>query len=321
MSTTQKQQHCAILLAMGGPDNSSQVTEYLYNIFSDRSIIRLPGGRFMQKPFARAISRFRTKKVQGHYARIGGRSPLRMWTDSQAAHIESLVKGQQPGFRCFVGMRYTRPSITEVVGQACRDGFKRITFVPMYPQYSKATTGSAFIVAQKALRGLGGVETRFINDFHDHPAYVSLLSDYIEAHIDREATLLFSAHSLPRRFVDEGDPYVQQVETTARLAAAGREYYVSYQSRTGPVEWVGPDTIDEARRLLKEKPGYLFIVPISFVCDHIETLFELDLELKETLGADLAGRIRRMPMFNDDIRLAQALVELMEVKEPSRVEN
>lgn len=320
MSTTEKQ-HCAILLAMGGPDNLDQVEQYLYNIFSDRSIIRLPGGRVMQRPFAKIISRARRKKVQRHYARIGGRSPLRMWTDSQAAHIESLVKGQQPGFRCYVGMRYTRPSITDVVSQACRDGFKRITFVPMYPQYSKATTGSAFIVAQKALQGLRGVEASFINDFHDHPSYVSLLSNYIKGHIDREATLLFSAHSLPRRFVDEGDPYVQQVETTARLAAAGREYYVSYQSRTGPVEWVGPDTIDEARRLLEEKPGNLFVVPISFVCDHIETLFELDLELKETLASDLARRIRRMPMFNDDVRLAQALTEMIEAKEPSHVEN
>lgn len=305
---------------MGGPDNLDQIGQYLYNIFSDRSIIRFPGGKLMQKPFARIISRARSKKVREHYGRIGGKSPLLMWTNSQAAHVESLVKKQHPDFRCYVGMRYSEPSIDVAVRQAFRDGFRSMVFVPMYPQYSKATTGSAFMIAQKTLRDLGGVEGRFVSDFHSHPAYVSLLNNYIENHIDREDTLLFSAHSLPRRFVDEGDPYVQQVETTARLAAAGREYYVSFQSRTGPVEWVGPDTVDEARRLLEEKSGNLFIVPISFVCDHIETMFELDIELKELLGSPYAHRIRRMPMFNDDMRLAQALTELIDAKEPSRVE-
>lgn len=320
MKTGSEHKHCAILLAMGGPNSLDQVGGYLYNIFSDRSIIRLPGGSLMQRPLARIISRARRKKVRQHYSRIGGGSPLLGWTNSQASHIESLIKRQYPGFRCYVGMRYSEPSIAEAVRQAYRDGFRSMVFLPMYPQYSKATTGSAFMVARKVLRDLTGTDARFVTDFHSRHAYVSLVRDYIDSHLKDGDTLLFSAHSLPQRFVEEGDPYVQQVKTTARLAAADREYYLSFQSRTGPVEWVGPDTVDEARRLLEEKPGNLFIVPIAFVCDHIETMYELDIELKQLLGPSCACRVRRMPMFNDDIRFAQVLTELINEREPSHVE-
>src|SRR5512147_549371 len=128
---------CAILLAMGGPETSKDVPEYLYNIFSDRSIIRLPGGSLLQKPFAKMISSMRATKVEHHYEQIGGGSPLLKWTITQRDMIEKKIQEQEPDFRCFVGMRYTRPSIADAVAEAFRTGFRSICFLPLYPQFSR----------------------------------------------------------------------------------------------------------------------------------------------------------------------------------------
>jgi ferrochelatase len=182
----------------------------------------------------------------------------------------------------------------------------------MYPQFSRATTGSSFEVARRITQG-AGVETTFIEDFHDNPGYTRLLKEQIDAHISADETLLFSAHSLPQRFVDEGDPYVQQVEISAAIAAGDREYFLSYQSKTGPVKWVGPNTIVEAKRLLSNPRKKLFVVPLSFVCDNIETLHEIDIDLVEKLGAN-GSRMRRMPMFNDDPRFAEVLADIIRRK-------
>ncbi len=298
-----------IFLAMGGPDSVEEIPEFLYNIFSDRSIIRLPGGALLQKPFARLISKLRSKGVQENYRRIGGGSPLLKWSRAQAEQVQSLLSAQYPGIRCYVGMRYFRPFTDAVVKQAYDDGFRSILFLPLYPQYSKATTGSSLLLAERQLRRLEDVTVETIRDFHDSAGYTTLLREYIDANIAADDILLFSAHSLPQKFVDEGDPYVDQVRRTVELAAGDREYYLSFQSRTGPVKWVGPDTIEEVQRLLAETERNIFIVPISFVCDHIETLFEIDLELPEKVGSP--HRLKRMPMFNDDKRFSAVLAELV----------
>ncbi len=302
---------CVILLGMGGPSSLADIRRFLINIFSDRSIIRLPGGALLQKPFAHMIAALRTKKVQAHYDMIGGSSPLLKWTESQLGHIEKLMRPEIAKFRGYVGMRYFHPLTEVAVRQAYDDGYRVMYFLPMYPQYCRATTGSSFEAVSRALRGLGGVTPIFIKDFHDHPGYITLLREYIDRHIQPDETLLFSAHSIPQKFVDEGDPYVDQVRRTAALAAGKRVYHVSFQSRTGPVNWVGPDTVGESKRLLGE--GHrLFIVPISFVCDHIETLYEIDIELPEILRRQgVEPSIRRMPMFNDDPRFGEALADLV----------
>lgn len=305
------EKYCVILLAMGGPDSPAGVRRFLYNIFSDRAIIRLPGGPLLQKPFAAMISALRRKKVERHYALIGESSPLWKWTETQAAHLERIMRPTEPQFRAYVGMRYYQPYIDSAIRQAVADGFRRICFVPMYPQYCRATTGSSFESAGKTLNTLSGIETSFVKDFHQDPAYIGLLRKYIADYIRPNETLLFSAHSIPQKFLDDGDPYVEQVKRTASLAAGDRKYYLSFQSRTGPVQWVGPDTVAETRRLLAAKKGCLFIVPISFVCDHIETLYELDIELKGLSSAEEAARIRRMPMFNDDPAFGQMLAGIV----------
>jgi len=302
---------CVVLLGMGGPDSPEGVRQYLVNIFSDRSIIRLPGGPLLQRPLAHLIAQLRRKKVASHYRLIGGKSPLLDWTIAQKQHLDRSIKPINPNFMSVIGMRYYRPFIAETIREAYNQGCRHFCFFPMYPQYCRATAGSSFEEVARGLNGLRGVTTSFIKDFHDHPGYIELLREYIESHIGSNDTLLFSAHSIPVSFVKEGDPYVEQVKRTAKLSAGSREYFVSFQSRTGPVEWVGPNTVDEARRLLQERPGNLFVVPISFVCDHIETLYEIDIELKTLLGKELGSRIRRMPMFNDDPRFGQVIAEIV----------
>ncbi|MDH3892232.1 MAG: ferrochelatase [candidate division Zixibacteria bacterium] len=305
----QSDKPCVILLSMGGPETTADVREFLYNIFCDRSLIRLPGGRFFQRSFARLISSLRCSKVQRHYDSIGGGSPLLMWTTKQAAQIERLLNRKVPGVRCLVGMRYFHPLIEDTLAAALEAGSRRFIFLPMYPQFSRATTGSSFQVVRRITEGRE-VECIFIDDFHDDPGYTRLLKEHIDVHISADETLLFSAHSLPQRFVDEGDPYVQQVRISAGLAAGDREYALSYQSRTGPVKWVGPDTIVEARRLLSDPRKKLFVVPLSFVCDHIETLYEIDIDLRQQLGAD-GSRIRRMPMLNGNPGFSEVLADIV----------
>lgn len=309
-----KNKLAVILLAMGGPETTSDIPEYLFNIFSDRAIIRLPGGALLQRPFARLISKLRAKNVAQHYAQIGGGSPLLKWTQAQARNIGEQLQRDYDDVTCYIGMRYVRPSIKSAIDAAVNDGYKELCFVPMYPQYSKATTGSSFEVAQGVLMAYPQIKTRFIKDYHDSPEYARLLKSYIERNILPGETLLFSAHSLPQRFVDEGDPYVEQVKATARLAAGDRKYFLSFQSRTGPVKWVGPDTVVEVNRLLDDPQCRLFIVPVAFVCDHIETLHEIDIQLKELVGPAKAGRIRRMPMFNDDPSFGRMLADLVVTK-------
>ncbi len=301
---------CVVLLAMGGPNSTDDIPKYLYNIFSDRALIKQPGGPLFQKPLARFISMVRSSKVKARYNLIGGGSPLLSWTKKQAEQIEEKLSQSVSGIKCVVAMRYFEPYIEDVMDKISNEEYDQIIFLPMYPQYSKATTGSCFDEIKKIQKKNNSVYS-FIKDFHDDSNYIALLREYIAANKKEDDVLLFSAHALPQEFVDDGDPYVDQIKTTAKSAANGLEYYVSFQSRTGPVNWVGPDTIETAGKLLDNGKS-IFVVPISFVCDHIETLYEIDVELAEKLGEKTKGKIRRMPMFNDDPRFSEVLVNLID---------
>jgi ferrochelatase len=208
-------------------------------------------------------------------------------------------------------MRYFKPFIGEAIDEAYKQGYRTIVLLPLYPQYSNATTGSSFKEVEKVRNHFSDIKMIYINNFHDNKKYIKLLKEYIDQNIEANQILLFSAHSLPKKFVDEGDPYVTQIKRTAELAAGNREFFVSFQSRTGPVEWVGPDTINVVKRLLKERSEDLFIVPISFVSDHIETLYEIDIEIKEIVGRENAKRIFRMPLFNDNIAFGEVLADVV----------
>jgi ferrochelatase len=309
--TTSRSKTAVLLLAMGGPGSLDEVRGYLVRVFSDRSLIRLPGGPGLQKPLAHVIARLRAPRVKNRYRQIGGGSPLLHWTQAQAEALQRRLNTTFPDIECFVGMRYHRPFIADAVARAVAAGVKRLICLPMYPQYCRATTGSSFAELQRLISDYPDLSVEYIRDFHDHPEYIGLLRKYIASFSAPEDHLVFSAHAVPQRFVTEGDPYVEQVHRTAELAAGTRPYTVAFQSRTGPVRWVGPDTVSVMRKLLSRADTTVAVIPVSFVCDHIETLYDLDIELPHTLGESAATRWRRIPMFNDDERFADALANIV----------
>ena len=208
-----------LLLQMGGPDSLDAVEPFLLNLFADRDIIRI-GPAFLQPLISRFIVKRRAPKSEACYKRIGGKSPIRELTELQARALEELLG---PEFRCFVAMRYWKPSTTEALAAIKREGISRVIALSLYPHYSRATTGSSVNELKRVL-GEAGVkfDVSFIDRFYDHPLYIEALAERIEQGLARfperdEVHLLFSAHSLPQSFIEEGDPYLDHILTTVRL--------------------------------------------------------------------------------------------------------
>jgi ferrochelatase len=309
-----------LFLNMGGPETADRVKEYLYNIFSDPTIIRLPLSPILQKPLARFIATRRTPKVRHRYQIIGGGSPLLKWTRLTASNVKRELSKKYPQVEVFVGMRYTEPYIHEELEAAVGEGCRHLVVVSMYPQYCRATTGTAL---EEVLDWIEETEAditlSIIDDWHDRPVYIELLRQRIDAAVeqfDKEASpkMIFSAHAVPQKLAASGDPYVERIKETAALAGEGYDYIVTFQSRTGPVSWVGPDTLKTVRTLARKGVTDMIIVPISFVSDHIETLYEIDIELKEAARRAGVRHFVRTESFNDDPRFGDMLADLIEEK-------
>ena len=289
-----------VLFNMGGPENLEAVEPFLVNVFSDRAIIELPLGRFVQPLFARAIARARRAEVRKNYAGIGGGSPQLPLTRAQAEALEARLnrrKPEGPCYRVFMAFRYTRPSATDTLQAMASLGIHRVITVPLYPHYSRATTGSSQADFDRALTDARwrrhGFTVTHLHSYADDPLYLDAFAAQVRRAYDamsedgrRDATILFSAHGLPQKFVDEGDPYVGHIEMTrqgilARLGLPNRQV-LAYQSRTGPVRWIGPGTEETIEELGAEGVRHLLVVPLSFVSDHIETLYEIDQLFGET---------------------------------------
>lgn len=305
-----------LLLQMGGPDSLDAVEPFLLNLFSDRDIIRL-GPAFLQPVLARWIARRRAPKVEAQYEKIGGRSPIRELTAAQALALEEKL-GQ--GFRCFPAMRYWRPSTIEALAAVKKEGISRIFALPLYPQYSRATTGSSFNELRRVL-ALSGVKFPFscIESFHNHPLYITALACTLEEGINffpegEEVTLLFSAHSLPVSFIESGDPYLSHVEETVQLVMEKfpkYPYHLAFQSKAGPVKWLEPSTEEAIARLATEGCRNLLMVPVSFVCDHIETLYEIDVTYAALAREQGIVRFHRAPSLNTSPLFVDCLADLV----------
>ncbi len=307
-------------LNMGGPETTDDVRSYLYNIFSDRNIIRLPLSAIMQKPLARFIASRRAPKVIKRYQMIGGGSPLLKWTRLAASGVKRELSKRYPHVEVFAGMRYTEPFIPDELEAAVDEGCRHLVIVPMYPHYCLATTGTALIEVYQWLEETDADMTlSLVRDWYDRPRYIELLRKNIDLAMEEmgeeaRPKLIFSAHAIPQKLADSGDPYLEQVRKTAELAGEGYDYTLTFQSRTGPVHWVGPDTVKTVEMLAHQGNTDMVVVPISFVSDHIETLYEVDIELKE--AADNAGvkNFARTASFNDDINFSTFLAGLVEEK-------
>jgi ferrochelatase len=322
-----------ILLNLGGPDSLKAVRPFLYNLFSDRDIIRL-GPSFLQKPMACLISTLRSKKTESMYRLIGGRSPLLDITMSQAQALETALNSSQLTtydsrvFKVFVGMRYWHPFIKDTVERMMNDGIKHIVVVSLFPHYSRATTGSAIAEFKRAVQQLSLHASRFrvtyIDQWFDFPQYIEALAELVNEGLagfnKKHVDVLFSAHSLPESFVNDGDPYVDQIKSTVRSVVqrlssgpyniSGMRWHLSFQSRSGPVKWLQPATDDTIIKLAKSGMHDLLVVPISFVSDHIETLYEIDILFKE-LAESHGMNIKRCRSLNTSEKFINALKELV----------
>ncbi|KAF0145262.1 MAG: ferrochelatase [Nitrospirae bacterium] len=337
---TAKETIGVLLLNLGGPDSLQAVKPFLYNLFSDRQIIKL-GPEFLQKPIAWFISTTRHKKTEGFYSLIGGKSPILDITNAQAKALEEALNQlkadsyQLSAFKVFVAMRYWHPLIEEVVPEIHNAGIRKLIVLSLYPQYSLATTGSS-LSKFKEVASKYKMEASCIESWFNHPLYIEALVDVIKKGIESftpsfsprrirlsaetlpprgggkgegDIHVLFSAHSLPQKFIDEGDPYVQHIKGTIDGIAKRIEikWHLSYQSKSGPVKWLEPSTDEKLKELAAKGVRNILVVPISFVSDHIETLYEIDIlyrQMAEGLGLCLrrTESLNTHPVFIEAMR-------------------
>jgi len=305
-----------LLLQMGGPDSLDAVRPFLLNLFSDREIIKI-GPAWLQPLIARFIVKKRASHVEENYSLIGGKSPLRELTEEQARALEKVLGDN---YRCFVAMRYWRPSTIEALAAIRKAGISDVTVVSLYPHYSKATTGSSIKELQRVLaESTVDFNVRYIDNFHSDPGYIGAMADRIREGLQQfhplaDVELLFSAHSLPQSFIDEGDPYLAQIEESVRLIMQQFDmpHHLSFQSRAGPVKWLEPSTDAMLKRLAASGVKNLLVVPLSFVSDHIETLHEIDIEYSKKAWELGIAKFERMPSLNSSPRFIEALAALIQ---------
>jgi len=270
-----------ILFNLGGPDSLDGVEPFLRNLFSDPAVISLPG--FLRKPLARFIAKKRGPVARDIYAKIGGRSPILENTLAQARALEAVL-GENT--KAFIAMRCSPPFADEAAKAVAQWGADKIVLLPLYPQFSTTTTGSALKDWQRAARAVGlAAPTETICCYPEEPGFLAAVSELThealaKAKPEISYRVLFSAHGLPQQVIDKGDPYQHHCEKTAAALAAQlglQDWTLCYQSRVGPLKWIGPATDAEIRRAGQDGKGVV-MVPIAFVSEHSETLVELDIE-------------------------------------------
>ena len=305
-----------LLLQMGGPDSLEAIEQFLYNLFSDRDIIRI-GPAFLQPLIARFISRRRAKKVREYYRLIGGGSPIRRLTESQASELE---KALGDNYRCFVAMRYSKPDTADALNAIRREGIKRIIALSLYPHFSRATVGSSINELERELKKSDvPFNISYIRQFYDNPAYIAALAEKIEGGVaqfaDRNGVeLLFSAHGLPQSFIDSGDPYLDHIKTTVKLVMerfGGISHHLSFQSRAGPVKWLEPSTEAKIADLAANGCKNLLMIPLSFVSDHIETLYEIDIQYRDEAERLGITGFKRTEALNSSPAFINCLAEMV----------
>jgi ferrochelatase len=303
-----------VLFNLGGPDGPDAVKPFLENLFKDPAIISLPA--IARIPLAKFIAARRAEMAKANYAIMGGGSPLLPETVKQASALEASLAQADPSreTRVFIAMRYWKPFAAETAKQVAAFAPDEIVLLPLYPQFSTTTTGSSLKDWAQAYRGSG--RTRTVCCYPTEPgltdAHARLIRQTWEAAgSPANVRLLFSAHGLPQKTIARGDPYRWQVEQTAaaivaRLGVAGLDWSICYQSRVGPVEWIGPSIEAELARAGRDRVAVI-VAPIAFVSEHVETLVELDETMKALADARGVPRYVRVPTLRTDARFIGAL--------------
>lgn len=311
-----------VLLNLGGPDSLEAVEPFLFNLFSDPDIIDFPGSFLFRKRLAKLISTRRGPRVIEQYKEIGGKSPLKEHTLRQAQLLEQKLN-EKISARVYAAMRYWKPSTDDALDAIERDGIKRVVLLPLYPQFSKATTTSSFTEWERRLKDRDlDIEYSLVEQYFDHPTYIDAFVERIRQGLERfpekirrEVNILFSAHGTPMKLVRQGDPYSDQIVKTVKaiLARGGftQPHSLCYQSKVGPMKWLTPSTPDTIAELAAKGVKHMLLVPVAFTSDHLETLFELGIEYRRQAKERGVEQYEVMEGLNDSPKFIQALAELV----------
>jgi ferrochelatase len=306
-----------VLMNLGGPDSPAAVLPFLSNLFADPAIIDLPS--VLRLPLARIVARRRAKVARRIYASLGGSSPLLANTEVQARALERVLG---PDYRCFVAMRYWHPTSAEAARKVKRWQADDIVCLPLYPQFSTTTTASSVKAWQQAAaRESLDRPTRIICCYPDEKGLVAAMAELIRPALadarrcGKAPRLLLTAHGLPQRVVRAGDPYPRQVALTAAavvaaLAQPELDWRICYQSRVGPLKWIGPSTDAEIRVAGIDRVPVV-VVPIAFVSEHAETLVELDQEYRRLAEECMVPFYLRVPTVGTAPSFVGALAALV----------
>jgi len=306
-----------ILFNLGGPDKLENVEPFLFNLFNDPAIISVPS--IFRYPLAKFISKRRAPIAKNIYREIGNKSPILELTQDQAKSLENnlLEKGD---YKCFIVMRCWRPRASDVIKKVREYNPEEIILLPLYPQFSASTSGSSINEWNKMCEKENyKVKTKTIccypteNNFIE--SHISLIKKALKILENNNFKLIFSAHGLPENKIKNGDPYQWQVEATvkeimSKMKNENLDYTISYQSRVGPLKWIGPSTEEVIIKYSKEKRG-IVIVPIAFVSEHSETLVELDIEYKKLAKKNGCNFYKRVPALGIEENFIKGLTALV----------
>jgi protoporphyrin/coproporphyrin ferrochelatase len=311
-----------VLLNLGGPDSLDAVEPFLFNLFSDPDIIDFPGSFLFRDRLAKLISTRRAPRVIEQYREIGGKSPLKEHTLRQAALLEQKLNERIPA-RVYAAMRYWKPSTDDALDAIQRDGITKVVLLPLYPQFSRATTTSSYSEWERRVNERRmDVDYSLIKQYYDHPMYIDAFVEHIERGLERfpeevrgSVNILFSAHGTPMKLVHKGDPYSHQIAKTVEsiLLRGGfkQPHALCYQSKVGPMKWLTPSTPDTIAELAAKGVKHMLLVPVAFTSDHLETLFELGIEYRRQANERGVEQYEVIEGLNDSPKFIEALAELV----------
>jgi len=314
-----------VIMNLGGPDSLEAIEPFLRNLFSDPDIFNLPFG---QKLLARIISKRRAPKVAEEYELIGGKSPINEWTELQRSMLESRLReissaesGTNNQIDVFTAMRYWNPLTDVIAAKVSAGNYDKVVLLPLYPHYSITTTGSSFNEWKRVYKG-DMSKVLHIRNYYNHPLYIKAINERIDECLlkwpeerRQMVNILFSAHGTPVSLVKKGDPYSGEIrntmETVMKLRSYSHMYHLSFQSKVGPVKWLEPATDDKLMELGSKGVKDVLVVPISFVSDHVETSFELDIEYRHNAEEAKIDNYIVMTGLNNSATFVECLAQLV----------
>lgn len=309
--------YAVVLMNLGGPDSLDAIEPFLNNLFNDPDIFKIPFG---QKLFAKIIASKRAPIVAEEYKMIGGNSPINKWTEYQRSELEKELRQINNNIDVYTAMRYWKPLTAETVKKIESQNYDKILLLPLYPHYSVSTTGSSINEWNRHYKG-EKEKLVTVNNYYENAKYLAALNERIDSTLEKfdedirdSVVFLFSAHGTPVSMAKKGDPYSKQIMETVELVMQGREnkneYHLCFQSKVGPVKWLEPSTDKTIKQMAEEGKRNLLIVPISFTSDHVETLFELDVEYRHVADENGIKNYIVMEGLNDSALFIDALKEI-----------